>query len=148
MLTYVVDADLDKLRVPPPRPPRAADGLWRHTCCEAFVALAGASAYHEFNFSPSGEWAAYAFQHYREGRRLLGEGEEPRIAVRYVGDRLELDAAVPLARLSWEHAGGRLALALSAVIEEADGALSYWALAHPPGKPDFHHPDAFVLALE
>src|SRR3546814_3736372 len=32
-------------------------------------------------------------------------------------------------------------LALSAVIEELDGTKSYWALAHPPGKPDFHHPD-------
>jgi hypothetical protein len=33
------------------------------------------------------------------------------------------------------------------VVEEKDGLLSYWALNHPPGKPDFHHPDAFVLEL-
>ena len=39
-------------------------------------------------------------------------------------------------------------LALSAVIEELDGTKSYWALAHPPGKPDFHHPDCFALTLE
>ena len=38
-------------------------------------------------------------------------------------------------------------LGLSAVIEEADGRLSYWALAHPPGKPDFHHSDCFALEL-
>ena len=38
-------------------------------------------------------------------------------------------------------------LALSAVIEELDGTKSYWALAHPPGKPDFHHPDCFALTL-
>jgi len=38
-------------------------------------------------------------------------------------------------------------LALSAVIEEIDGTKSYWALAHPPGKPDFHHPDCFTLTL-
>jgi len=37
--------------------------------------------------------------------------------------------------------------ALSAVIEDDDGAFSYWALRHPPGKPDFHHPDAFALML-
>ena len=35
----------------------------------------------------------------------------------------------------------------SAVIEERDGTMSYWALAHPPGKPDFHHRDCFALEL-
>ncbi len=39
-------------------------------------------------------------------------------------------------------------LALSAVIEETDGTKSYWALRHPPGAPDFHHPDCFALTLE
>jgi hypothetical protein len=34
------------------------------------------------------------------------------------------------------------------VIEEKSGLLSYWALKHPPGKPDFHHPDAFALEVE
>jgi hypothetical protein len=38
-------------------------------------------------------------------------------------------------------------LALSAVIETLDGAKSYWALAHPPGKPDFHHADCFAIEL-
>jgi len=38
-------------------------------------------------------------------------------------------------------------LGLSAVIEEADGTKSFWALAHPPGRPDFHHPDCFALTL-
>jgi hypothetical protein len=38
-------------------------------------------------------------------------------------------------------------MALSAVIEATDGTLSYWALAHPSDKPDFHHPDSFVLEL-
>jgi hypothetical protein len=45
------------------------------------------------------------------------------------------------------HAGARLTLALSAVIEDEDGVLSYWALKHPAGKPDFHHRDAFALEL-
>jgi len=34
---------------------------------------------------------------------------------------------------------------LSAVIEDISGGTSYWALAHPPGKPDFHHADGFAL---
>jgi hypothetical protein len=40
-----------------------------------------------------------------------------------------------------------LRLALAAVSEAAGGRLTYWALQHPPGEPDFHHPDGFVLEL-
>ena len=38
-----------------------ADGLWQHTCAELFIRRAGSPAYQEFNFSPSGQWAAYRF---------------------------------------------------------------------------------------
>lgn len=38
-------------------------------------------------------------------------------------------------------------LGLSAIIEEEDGQKSYWALAHPPGKADFHHIDCFAQLL-
>jgi hypothetical protein len=34
------------------------------------------------------------------------------------------------------------------VVEDEAGAFAYWALKHPPGKPDFHHPDAFALVLD
>lgn len=43
---------------------------------------------------------------------------------------------------------GRLLLGLSAVIEENDGAVSYWALKHPPGPPDFHDANTFILEWE
>jgi hypothetical protein len=33
------------------------------------------------------------------------------------------------------------------VIEEKNGALSYWALRHPAGKPDFHRRSAFAMEL-
>ena len=36
----------------------------------------------------------------------------------------------------------------SAVIADKDGRIAYWALAHPPGKADFHHKDCFALQLE
>ena len=39
-------------------------------------------------------------------------------------------------------------LGLSAVLEEKDGAKSYWALAHADlGKPDFHVADCFTAKL-
>jgi hypothetical protein len=34
------------------------------------------------------------------------------------------------------------------VLEENDGGKSYWALAHSPAKPDFHHTDCFALELQ
>lgn len=145
---YWVEGDVARLYVPPPRPARCTEGLWQHTCCECFLRLPCEPGYHEFNFSPSGEWAAYAFAKYRDGRLLADEALNPCITARSGDGGFELDVSIPLARLSTAHAHGALSLALSAVIEERDGALSYWALAHAPGRPDFHHADAFVMELE
>jgi hypothetical protein len=71
----------------------------------------------------------------------------PSIAVRRADDRLSVTARVDLEPLSDLDRDRRLRLAVSAVIEESDGRVSYWALAHPPGKPDFHHADGFVVTL-
>lgn len=148
-VTYVLEGDLDRLRVPAPRAPRVASGLWQHTCYEIFIACKGSPAYYEFNLSPSGEWAAYAFDGYRRPRagESITSDLAPQVAVRRVAGRLELDAVIRLDRLPALHPGARLSLALSAVVEDNDGVLSYWALSHPPGKPDFHHPEAFALDL-
>ena len=101
-------------------------------------------AYREFNFSPSGEWAVYAFDSYRSGGEL-GVELIPRILVRQTRGRLELDAKICQELLP---PGGPLRLGLSAVVEDTEGVLSYWALRHPPGSPDFHHTDTFALQLE
>lgn len=151
-VTYILEGDLDRLRVPALRAPRMADELWQRTCGEIFIARKGVPAYHEFNFAPSGEWAAYAFERYRERTPLLGGGSaeelDPQIAVRRDAGKLELNALIRLDRLLPMHLDATLALALAAVVEDREGVLSYWALAHPPGKPDFHHPDAFLLTLD
>ena len=132
-LAYVVRGDAPRIRVPPARPPAFADGLWRHTCFEVFAA--GNAGYDEFNLSPSGEFAAYRFDGYRSGMTRLG-------ATLPVAWRAgELETTVPLR-------DDARRLALCAVIETQDGALSYWALRHAPGKPDFHHSDAFALSLD
>lgn len=147
-LAFGIQGDLAAVRVPSPRAPCQATELWRHTCLEAFVAVDAASGYHEFNFAPSGEWAAYSFRTYRDGAVLGDETLAPQIAVRTGCDRFELDACIPLARLSHRHAYAPLRLGLAAVVEARDGTLSYWAVCHPAGKPDFHHDDTRVLRLE
>lgn len=146
-LNFCLAGDLAHLRIPPLRPPRRADDLWRHTCFEAFVAPEGAPAYREFNFAPSSEWAAYAFRRYRDGEPLAQE-LDPEITVRSTADRLQLTAVIRLDCLPSVQPGTRMRLALSAVVEDDAGNLSCWALRHPPGRPDFHHPDAFALTLE
>ena len=137
-VAYILEGEIDRLRIPSPRAPRIADRLWQHTCCELFVACEAAPGYTEFNFSPSGEWAAYAFERYREGGARVDV--RPEIAVRQAAGRLELSASIPRAQ-------GKLRAGLSAVIEDEKGALSYWALRHPAAAPDFHHPQAFAIEL-
>ena len=142
-LAFALEGDLPGLRIPEPQPSRRVNGLWRHTCFEVFVMAEEGPGYHEFNFSPSCEWAAYAFRSYRKGGELEIK-MDPGIVVCRTEDRLELDAAI---RPDFLPPGHSLRLGLSAVVEDADGMLSYWALQHPPGKPDFHHTDAFALQL-
>jgi hypothetical protein len=140
-VSFLLEGDVQALRIPAPRVPRIAERLWQHTCCEIFVARKGEAAYHELNFSPSGEWAAYAFCAYRRPVPLVGEMPAPGIRVQRSRSALQLHARIPAAQ-------GVLALGLAAVIEALDGKLAYWALKHPRGKPDFHHREAFLLELD
>jgi hypothetical protein len=145
-IAFRVDGDIARLTLPPPRTPERVDRLWEHTCFEAFIGRAGESAYREFNLSPSSEWAAYAFRAYRDNLPFE-HCTAPHIALRLTHDSFELDAVIPASALPEMKSGAEPRLALSAVIEDDDGARSYWALKHPPGKPDFHHPDQFALDL-
>lgn len=144
-LNYSMVGDLTRIRIPPATVPQRADGLWRHTCFEAFIGFDHDGGYYEFNFSPSGQWAVYYFRRYREPTPLE-DVPAPEIAAQRMSDSLRIDAGIDvgmLARLN----GNALTIALAAVVEDEEGVLSYWALRHPPGKPDFHHPDGFVFKL-
>lgn len=147
-LHYALHGDIARMNIAQPAPPRIGWKLWRRTCCEVFVRPAGEDGYHEFNFSPSGEWATYAFTAYREGTSLVDEALNPQIAVESREGQLDLYALVDLARLSPAYARSRLRLGLAVIIEEDTGGMSYWALKHASGKPDFHHRDAFALELD
>lgn len=142
VLHYRLEGRLGELRIPPRAPPGRADELWRHTCFEAFVRPPGDDAYWEFNLAPSGHWAAYGFRRYRE-RGPDPNVDPPRIEVSATPQRLDLKANLDLTRLK-----GPWLVGVSAVIEAADGGRTYWALRHPPGRPDFHHARGFVLTLD
>jgi hypothetical protein len=143
-IAWHIDADVQALRLPPVQPPQRRDGLWRSTCCELFVRGAG-EAYREFNFSPSGEWAAYAFDGYRAGMRECAM-PAPRVLLHTAPGRVVLEARLDAIALAADDAA-TLRAGLCCVIEAADGRLSYWALAHPAARPDFHHAGGFALDL-
>src|SRR5215469_16891245 len=144
---YTLRGDTPRLRLPQAGAGRRADGLWRHTCFEAFVGAPGSASYYEFNFSPELDWAAYRFDDYRTGMSAVTLERAPGLQVDRSSDALELTATVHLQGLAPLCDALALRLALAAVIEENDGRLAYWALRHPPGNPDFHHPEGFTLEL-
>lgn len=121
-----------------------ADGLWQHTCCEAFIAGKDCSAYREYNFSPSGQWACYRFTGYRQRDPAFTASSRPPIVLRPEADGFQLDATLPADLLP---ASQTLVIGLSVVIEAADGSKSYWALAHGASQPDFHLRQSFALTL-
>ncbi len=86
--------------------------------------------YREFNFSPSGQWAAYEFDDYRAGMRNAAAELKSEIYQKnngfYYSAKIHAEFPNPVL------------VGLTAVIEETDGAIRYWSTAFAPGKPDFH----------
>src|SRR5271165_2831623 len=143
-LSYVVAGRISDVRMPSVTAATRSDELWRQTCFEAFVRAQAGDIYYEFNFAPSTQWAAYQFSSYRSGMALPASISAPVINVRSGSDCYTLQALLALDRLSALPRTASWRLGLSAVIEETNGRKSYWALAHPPGEPDFHHSFCFA----
>ena len=127
--TFRLSGDTSQLVIPPIITAERADDLWQSTCFELFVAGRG-TAYREFNFSPSGAWAAYDFDSYRSGRHDADATVE--IETEIIAKSLRLVAKIESEFLDPAEVG------LTAVIEEADRAIRYWSTSFAPGKPDFH----------
>lgn len=140
-LWFCVDAPIERFAIGETEEPQRRDELWQTTCFEAFMRPEGQQSYREWNFAPSGDWAAYDFTDYRQGMSEAEVGAPPYIRVED--------------NLTWWTLGGTIAvpadvnwaLGLSAVIEETDGTKSYWALAHAGEKPDFHDAGCFRARL-
>ena len=147
-LEFVIHGNIGSLALPVIASPDRVDELWQHTCCEAFVGSADCDAYYEFNFSPSTQWAAYRFNNYRAGMEVANEIGTPQVTVESTIDRFELRATIDLPQLVSLSSAQKWRFGLSAVIEENSGRKSYWALAHPAGRPDFHHVAGFTIELE
>jgi hypothetical protein len=143
---YVLEGCLDDLELPRPQPPaRRLDGLWRATCFEAFLARPGDEGYHEFNLSPAGHWACYAFSGPRTDMRLATGLAGLDWKTHRVPGHLAIRFTVELRQL--DRADQVLELGLSAVLARRDGGREHWALAHVAERPDFHQRGSFLLRL-
>ncbi len=141
-LRYYVECKLDCLILPGPDDGKREDGLWETTCFELFLRDSASDGYLEYNFSPSSNWAAYHFHGYREGMT-----DWPVAPPEIYCDASDTSFAVEATIALPDILNANVDAALSAVIHEAGDVKSYWALHHPAGKPDFHHPDCFRLRL-
>lgn len=137
LVRFATFEENDWIRWPSATVSRRQDGLWQTSCFEVFVETS--DGYREYNLSPSSEWASYRFDAYREGMKVAREGVVSK-GVRFEGLGAILEAQLELP-------DGARRLGFSAVVETTDGSFRYWALAHPSAKPDFHHPDSFLLEL-
>lgn len=135
VVAYRIVGELARLRVP--TEPLDPERLWAHTCCELFVAPEGGEGYVEHNVSPNGQTRRFDFSAYRQ--RVSSSAGIAATTTR------EPDALVVVARVPLTTTVARLAV--TTVVEDEHGTLSYWALRHPEGRPDFHHRDGFALCL-
>lgn len=146
-LVYRLAGPADALFIPDYEEPVRSDGLWRETCCEAFLKADGTEPYFEFNLSPSTQWAVYRFTGYREGMRPVDVGAAPVIDRHEADGLLTLTAAIDLSMLPADVMAADWQLGLSCVVAGTQGRTSYWALNHPPEKPDFHDQHCFALHI-
>jgi hypothetical protein len=146
VILFRIAGEVGRLRLPPSGFARRANGLWQHSCFEAFLKAGPGASYFEFNFAPSGDWAAYRFGSPRS-ERSSPVMPAPRMVRRDFPDGYELSATLRIAALPELARAGEILAGLAAVIEADDGKLSYWALAHGGAKPDFHDPSSFLLRV-
>lgn len=146
-LGYVLTGATQALILPAEQENKRTDGLWQTTCFEAFFMAPDHTAYAELNFAPSTAWAAYHFTAYRQNMQIIAPMANPQISVERPAHTVALQAELDASILHSAAGKGPWRVALTAVLEEANGRKSYWSIAHAPDKPDFHHSAGFALTL-
>jgi hypothetical protein len=145
VLSFVLQGNLGDIVLPAATAQRRDDNLWQATCLEMFWAEEGRKNYWELNLAPDGAWNVYAFTDYRTGMHREERVAEPLLEIQYAPDRFALTAKLGIANL--HESDTPLRVGVSAVLQHKDSRLSYWALAHPEKKPDFHAPECFLLRV-
>ena len=142
-IEYVISDDWQKVKIPSKSNScDRQDGLWETTCLEFFIGIVDSPIYWEFNLSPSGCWNVYRFTGYREGMEIETAFENLPFEFIQQSDRLLLQIQIDTTQIVKKSQA--LEIAITTVIEEQEGNISYWALKHSGKQADFHLRDSFV----
>lgn len=147
--SYRVEGHVSAIRIPHGSLSKFTDGLWKHTCFEAFLKSAdNAGPYYECNFSPSKEWAIYGFDSYRTGMTPKVDMIPSEISFFQDEHLLILETSIDLNALESAMKVNKMEIGIAAVLEESNHGHTFWSIRHPEGQPDFHHPECFSLVME
>ncbi len=97
------------------------------------------------NLSPNGDWNVYYFARYRAGMVEESSIDNIDSTVCLEKNRAAVGCRVPLIGCHAEISS--VLIGVSCILLHNSGELSYWALAHPGAKPDFHDSRAFCVKL-
>lgn len=143
VLSYILQGNLDLVELASFDKLQEGDDLWKTTCFECFCLLDDGHSYIELNFSPRGYWHIYYFDGYRKASKTLNH----LITVNQIdtqfshADKYRLNAAVNIESISIK------AIGLTAVLEDKNNKLAYYALSHKASEPDFHQKASFEITL-
>ncbi len=145
-ICYMFGGDLKEIVIPPPsKTPLRKHELWQDTCFEFFLGIKDSARYWEFNLSPTGHWNVYRFDGYRQEMQEETAFENLPFNVQNQADGLILALNVHLDKIiSVEQA---IEVAITTVIKDKDGEVTYWALTHRGAEADFHLRDSFIIEL-
>lgn len=144
MLRYDLFDDRSQVLIPAAKLPNRQPDLWKTTCFEFFIGLQNDRQYWEFNLSPSGDWNVYRFDDYRVGmREETAFSSLPfEIETRSHQTSLTIELDLSLIKVSQS-----IEVGMTAVIEQLDRGITYWAIEHCGTEADFHIRDSFALKL-
>lgn len=145
-VAYSAQGDIDRLFIPPRTAGECKDNLWRTTCFEMFVGHTNSTTYWELNFSPSANWAAYKFTDYRQNRQNEESFAINRLQMKQTKERFDLEVGFLFGALQ-DFDLTTVCFGFSAVMMDHHGNISYWALRHGDGPPDFHDNTCFSYML-
>jgi len=141
-LNYFVSGDIENIQWPDFDCIQEGNDLWKTTCLECFCLLEDGKSYIELNFSPKGYWHIYYFDDYRQPSQTLKNVVcISDLVINKKDDGCRLQVEVHLNGISIKDIG------FTAVIEDSNKEISYWALQHASNNPDFHKSETFTNSI-
>lgn len=146
VIGYNLKGDLQEVAIALPcDPPARKHELWQDTCLEFFLGIEKSDRYWEFNLSPSFDWNVYRFDGYRQGMQEEIAFKMLPFKVASAADSLELVIEIDIDKIIPEECA--IDLAITAVVKDKNGEVTYWALTHTGTEADFHRRDSYIIKL-